>query len=228
MNVFAINGSARLERGHTAVILNAFLEGVKKAGAKTELYYSQKLNIKPCTGCFYCWKKETLGKCIIKNDDMDMLYPKLRKADILVLATPVYFPLPDYFQSFLNRLIMPLINPVLKTMPDGRTRAILHKDVRIKKIVLVSTCGWWEMGNFGTVLHIARELAADFNIEFAGAVLRPHSDCMVPDDKKTKKILENCELAGFQLIKEGKMYPDVLKQISKPLIKRKNFIDENI
>jgi multimeric flavodoxin WrbA len=227
VNVFAINGSARLERGHTAVILNAFLEGVKKAGAKTELYYSQKLNIKPCTGCFYCWNKETLGKCVIRNDDMDMLYPKLRKADILVLAAPVYIPLPDYFQSFMNRLL-PLMNPVLKTTPNGRTRAITNKDVRIKKIVLVSTCGWWEMGNFNVVLHIAKELAANMSVEFAGAVLRPHADYMVPEDKETKKVLENCELAGFQLIKEGKMHPDILKQISKPLIKRKNYIEENI
>jgi multimeric flavodoxin WrbA len=34
VNVFAVNGSARLERGHTAVILNAFLEGVKKSSCK--------------------------------------------------------------------------------------------------------------------------------------------------------------------------------------------------
>lgn len=227
MNVFAINGSARAEKGKTAVILNSFLEGAKKAGAKIELYYSQKLKIKPCTGCFYCWEKKTLGRCLIKNDDMDKLYPKLHKADILVLATPVYIPLPDYFQSFMNRLL-PLFNPELKTMPNGRTRAIPNKDVRIKKIVLVSTCGWWEMGNFNVVLHIVKELAANISLEFTGAILRPHVGYMIPEDEKTKKVLENCELAGFQLIKEGKMLPAILKQISKPLITRKNFMEEKI
>jgi multimeric flavodoxin WrbA len=224
IKVFAINGSPRLERGHTALILNAFLEGVKKAGAETELVYSNKLKIKPCTGCFYCWNKVP-GECILK-DDMEMLYPKLRKADILVLATPMYIPLPGYFQIFLNRLL-PLINPVLSTTPGGRTRAIFHKNVKIKKIVLVSTSGWWEMGNLGTVLRITRELAADVSVEFAGAVLRPHSDYMFEKNEKTRKILENCKLAGYQLIKEGKMHPDTLKEISKPIIKRREYIEKN-
>ena len=84
------------------------------------------------------------------------------------------------------------------------------------------------IGNFNVLLHIAKELAANMSIEFAGVVLRPHAEYMVPEDKKTKKVLENCELAGFQLIKERKMHPDVLKQISNPLITRKNYIDENI
>ncbi len=224
IKVFAINGSPRLERGHTALILNAFLEGVKKAGAETELYYSHKLKIKPCTGCFYCWNRVP-GECILK-DDMEMLYPELRSADILVLATPVYIPLPDYFQAFMNRLL-PLMNPVLRTTPDMRTRAVFHKDVKIKKIVLVSTCGWWEMGNFVTVIRVARELTKDVSVEFAGAVLRPHSDYMFEKNEKTKKILENCKIAGYQLIKEGKMHSDTLKEISKPLIKRREYIEKN-
>ena len=43
------------------------------------------------------------------------------------------------------------------------------------------------IGNFNVLLHIAKELAANMSIEFAGAVLRPHAEYMVPEDKKTKK-----------------------------------------
>jgi multimeric flavodoxin WrbA len=222
IKVFAINGSPRLERGRTALILNPFLKGAKDAGADVELFYSNKLKIKPCTGCFFCWDEKP-GVCPIK-DDMQILYPKLRSTDILVLATPVYVPLPGDFQNFLNRTI-PLMNPVLRTTPDERTRIIFHKDVKISKIVLVSTCGWWEKGNFGTVIRIAEEFAKDASVEFAGAVLRPHSDYLFQKNEKTKKILENCKLAGYQLVKEGKMHPETLKAIGSPLVSRRNYME---
>lgn len=100
MKVLAINSSSQMGKGNTAQILNPFLEGMKEAGAKVEIYYTQKLNIKPCTGIFQCWYK-TPGKCYI-NDDMQMLYPKLRKADIWVFTIPVYLDMPGKMQIFLN------------------------------------------------------------------------------------------------------------------------------
>ena len=45
------------------------------------------------------------------------------------------------------------------------------------------------IGNFNVLLHIAKELAANMSIEFAGAVLRPHADYMVPEDKRYWKIV---------------------------------------
>lgn len=49
MNVLAINGSARMEKGYTAMILTPFLEGMKEAGAQVELFYAKQLNINSCT-----------------------------------------------------------------------------------------------------------------------------------------------------------------------------------
>jgi hypothetical protein len=92
INVVAINGSPRMEKGRTAKILTPFLEGMKKAGATVGLFYARRLNVKPCDGEFYCWNKKP-GECYI-DDGMQSLYPKLREADIIVLATPVYIPLP--------------------------------------------------------------------------------------------------------------------------------------
>jgi len=115
---------------------------------------------------------------------MQMLYPKLRGADILVLVTPVYIPLPGEMQDFINRLC-PLIEPVLEWR-DGRTRARFHEDVKIRQIVLVSASGWWEKGNFDTVVRIAEELAKDANVEFGGAILRPHASFLVKTKRKQK------------------------------------------
>ena len=219
----AISGSVRMEKSNTAKILTPFLEGMKEAGASVELFYAKHLNVKPCTGELYCWSKKP-GQCYI-NDSMQSLYPKLRDADILVFATPVYIPLPGEMQNIINRLVA-LIDPALQRK-DGRTRARLRADVKISKIALVSTSGWWEMGNFGTVLRIVKEFAEDANVEFAGAVLRPHASFMARNKEKAEKILEAARQAGYQLVKEGRMSKDILKTISQPLVSEKWWQKEN-
>jgi len=155
---------------------------------------------------------------------MQDLYPRLRAAEVLVLATPVYIPLPGEMQNVINRLV-PLMDPVLETR-QGRTRVRFRKDVKIKKIVLVSTSGWWEMGNFDTVVGIARELAEDASVEFAGAVLRPHAYLMKEDGELTeegKAVQEAARRAGYELVKEGGMKVRTLDMVSRPLISQEEF-----
>jgi len=215
--VLAINGSPRLGKGNTAIILNPFLEGMAEAGASVELVYASRLKVKPCLGEFHCWYTKP-GECHIK-DDMQTLLPRLKEAAILVLATPVYIPLPGAMQNVINRLC-PLLDPFLVTR-DGRTRARFHKEVEIRKIVLVSTCGWWETGNFGTVVRIAEELAEDASVEFAGAVLRPHAFLMKEDGMLTpdgQAVVEAAQRAGYELVHQGRLATETLEQISRPLI----------
>ena len=214
----AINGSPRKEKGNTAMVLAPFVQGMMDAGCEVELLYASRLNVKPCScGVMYCWN-EVPGECCIK-DDMQMLYPELREADILILATPVYIPLPGDMQNIINRLC-PLLDPVL-AFREGRTRARFRKDVRIRKFVLVSTGGWWEIGNFGTVVRIVEEIAEDASVEFAGAVLRPHAWLMKEDGELTQDgeaVLNAAKRAGYELIKEDGMTRETLDRISRPLI----------
>ncbi len=215
--VLAINGSPRMEKGNTFLVLTPFLEGMTEAGARVELFYASRLDVEPCTGEFYCWNEKP-GECYIE-DDMQDLYPKLREAEILVLATPVYIPLPGEMQNVINRLCA-LMDPMLETR-DGRTRARFHEDVQIEKLVLVSTSGWWEMGNFDTVVRIAEELAEDASVEFAGAVLRPHAYLMKQDEELTEDgqaVQEAARAAGYQLIHEGRMKQETLEMVARPLI----------
>ncbi len=219
----AINGSPRMERGSTAMILNPFIDGMTDAGSHVELFYASRLKVKPCAcGTMYCWTQMP-GECCIK-DEMQVLYPKLKDADILVLATPVYIPLPGDMQDIINRLC-PLLDPVLD-FRKGRTRAIFRKDVNTRAIVLVSTSGWWEKGNFGTVVRIVKELAEDTSAKFGGAVLRPHVDFMKRGEELTQDgiaILNAVRKAGYELIKEGEMKRETLAAISRPLISRTEF-----
>ncbi|MEO0185186.1 MAG: flavodoxin family protein [candidate division WOR-3 bacterium] len=99
----AINGSPRMDKGYTAKILNPFVEGMKEAGCETKIFFASKLKVKPCVcGTMYCWYEKP-GQCFIK-DDMQLLYAELKQSEILILASPVYIPLPGAMQNVLNRL----------------------------------------------------------------------------------------------------------------------------
>jgi multimeric flavodoxin WrbA len=218
IKVVAINGSPRKEKGNTARVLTPFIQGMMDAGAEVELFYASRLKIKPCScGVMYCWGDRP-GECCIQ-DEMQLLYPKLRTADVIILATPVYIPLPGDMQNFINRLC-PLLDPHLEKR-QGRTRARFRKDVNIRQFVLVSTGGWWEIGNFDTVVRVVEELALDAGVKFGGAVLRPHAFLMMAKGKLTKDgeaVLDALRKAGSELIREGAMHPGTLELISRPMM----------
>lgn len=219
----AFNGSPRMERGYTALLLNSFTRGLADGGAEVELFHVGRLKIKPCAcGRLYCWN-DAPGECCVK-DDMQMLYPKLKAAEILVLATPVYIPLPGDMQNFINRLC-PLLDPVLE-MRQERTRARFRQDVQIQQIVLVATGGWWETGNMDTVVRIVKELAEDASVKFAGSLLRPHSSVMKSKGKITEQgqaVLDAARCAGSELVTDGEMNPFTLQEVSRPLISMEDF-----
>lgn len=213
-HALAVSGSLRRQKGATTRILAPFLEGMKGEGASVELVYVKDCRIEPCRGEFHCWYEKP-GQCIIK-DGMQDLYNKLRASDILVIATPVYIPVPGEMQNFFNRLC-PLIEPLLD-FRDGRTRGRIHGDYHIRKIALVSSGDWWEKENCGTVLRICEELAKDMSVEFSGALLRPHAGLMEEHEEKGKLIAEAARSAGSQLVKEGRMSQVLLEAVSQPLV----------
>jgi multimeric flavodoxin WrbA len=225
--VVAINGSPRMQKGNTAMILTPFIEGMQEAGAEVELFYAKRLKVEPCTGGMICWYQKP-GECHIK-DDMQLLYPKLREAEILVLAAPVYIPLPGEMQNVINRLVA-LIEPLLETR-EGLTRARFRKEVAIRKMVVVATGGWWEKANLNTVVLIVKELARVSSVEFAGAVLRPHAFLMreVSDTRKKGELTEDgtavvnaAKRAGEELVKQGVMSEKTLEMVSRPLISQED------
>jgi multimeric flavodoxin WrbA len=222
--VMAINGSPQMEKGNTAMILAPFLQGMQDAGAETSLVYVDTLKIKPCDcGQMRCWFKHP-GECH-HRDDMRDLFPRLREADILVLATPVYVPLPGDMQHFINRL-SPLMDPYVEVR-DGRTRARFREDVAIEQMVLVSTGGWWEKENFDTVLRIVRELAENAGAEFAGAVLRPHVNVIRRGGELTEDggaVLRAVAQAGRELVEKRAMAAATLEAISRPLVSEQVFL----
>jgi hypothetical protein len=214
VKVIAFNGSSRKDKGNTERLMTPFLEGMREAGAEVELFYSAELDVADCLGEFHCWDK-VLGECI-QRDQMDELMPRIREADIMVLGIPRYVPMPSAMQALVNRF-MPLVDPELSFV-DGRTAARPGDGVRLSKIALVTVSGWWELENMDLVVDIAREMAADFGVEFAGALRRPHAYYMRGEG--AEDVLEAARRCGHDLVARGGMSEQDLAVVSRPLVSR--------
>jgi multimeric flavodoxin WrbA len=86
MKVLGLFGSPR-RGGNTDLLLEEALKGAGAEGAEVERLYLSDLNIMPCRECLQCFNN---GHCIIL-DDMQKIYPKLLAADIIILASPIFF-----------------------------------------------------------------------------------------------------------------------------------------
>ena len=86
MKILAIWGSPR-RGGNTDILLKAFVDGATQAGAEVERIALRELKISPCQEIYHCFKD---GTCPIK-DDMLPLYDKLLEADVVALASPIFF-----------------------------------------------------------------------------------------------------------------------------------------
>ena len=84
--VLILSGSPRKE-GNSDILCNEFMRGATEAGNQVEKIRIAEKNIGFCRACYFC--KDT-GVCAIK-DDMAEVLQKMIEADVLVLASPVYF-----------------------------------------------------------------------------------------------------------------------------------------
>jgi multimeric flavodoxin WrbA len=86
MKVIGIVGSPR-KNGNTEIITRHALKAVEEEGIETEVIRLAGLNIQPCNACMACQNEET---CPI-DDDLFPIYLRMREADAIILASPVYY-----------------------------------------------------------------------------------------------------------------------------------------
>ena len=105
MKIVVISGSRNPE-GQTATALQAFTQGAESQDAHVEMIYLPTLYLERCRQCDLAgWGLcRQVGRCVI-DDDFASLVDKLRQADAVVFATPVYFgDLSESLRAFLDRL----------------------------------------------------------------------------------------------------------------------------
>ena len=102
MKIIVLNGSPR-PSGNTKAMISAFTEGAERAGHEVTVFDVCRMNIKGCLACEYCHTK-AFRQCVQK-DDMQKIYPVLDEAEMIVLASPIYYHgLSGQLQCTINRI----------------------------------------------------------------------------------------------------------------------------
>ncbi len=81
-------GSPRKE-GNSAILAGRVAAGAEASGAKVETFFLHGMDIRPCDACEACRDKSETD-CIL-DDDLRDLFPKIRQADAIVIASPIYW-----------------------------------------------------------------------------------------------------------------------------------------
>ncbi len=87
MKAIGIVGSPR-KNGNTEILTGHTLKAIAEEGLDTELIRLAGLDIRPCDACMACRKGKE--QCPI-DDDLLPIYAKMKQADAVILASPVYF-----------------------------------------------------------------------------------------------------------------------------------------
>lgn len=99
LRVLGLAGSPR-RRGNTELLLDQVLAGAANRGAQTEKVILADMRIGPCRACDSCFET---GRCV-QQDDYQLLYPRLIKAERIVLAAPLFFTgVPAQAKAFIDR-----------------------------------------------------------------------------------------------------------------------------
>ena len=102
MKILVLNGSPR-PNGNTAAMVGAFAEGARESGHEVTVVPVCQKKIGGCLACEYCHTKGE-GKCV-QQDDMQEVYPVLEEAEMIVLASPIYYhSFTGQLQCAINRI----------------------------------------------------------------------------------------------------------------------------
>jgi hypothetical protein len=222
MKAIAIQGSPGMQKGTTEQILAPLLEGMRAEGCEVEVHNARKLKVEPCFGDFACWGR-TPGKCVLK-DDMQALYPKFKQADIWVFGVPYYCIMPGEVQNILNRLVA-LLEPTIRS-DVGLMVPARRPELRVKRLVLVSTCYFWEVEQFDPLVGVFDKLGVILGVK-VDHHLRPHAAVYVHllgSSPEADEVRNDARAAGMELARRGSIPVELSRSISRPLISREDFV----
>ncbi|MCD8315595.1 MAG: flavodoxin family protein [Firmicutes bacterium] len=105
MNILVLNGSPR-PNGNTVAMVSAFSEGAMEKGHQVTVVNVCQKKIAGCLACEYCHQKDSgHERQCIQQDDMQEIYPELEEAEMIVLASPVYYhSFTGQLQCAINRI----------------------------------------------------------------------------------------------------------------------------
>ena len=125
-HILVLSASPRKD-GNSDLLCDRFVQGAEEAGHRTEKVFLRDKKIGYCVACYFC--QSNAGACS-RKDDMSDILDKMIKADVIVLATPVYFYTMDaQIKTLIDRTVARYTEIHSKTFYFIATAAVTDKSL---------------------------------------------------------------------------------------------------
>ncbi len=220
MKILVLNGSPK-NKSDTMNLTKAFLGGIEKSGEHSiEIINVIEKEIKPCLGCFACWKIQN-GKCV-QNDYQNQILDKITEAEVIIWSFPLYcYSMPSHLKAVVDRII-PLSKMSMKE-ENGVVRHDTLIDMSSKHYVVISGCGFpnWN-GNFdGLKLQCENMFGSNLT-----TVCVPETPMLNEPTAEplTKPLLEKFAKAGEEYAENLKLSEETIASLETPMLPNEIYI----
>ena len=220
MKVLVLNGSPK-EKSDTMCLTNAFLKGLNKENNfDVHVVDLIKKNIKPCLGCFKCWKNDS-GECIQKDDQAELM-EEYKNADIVIYSFPLYsYAMPSHIKAFVDRLIP--FNKMTMKEKDGHIVHVPRVDLSHQKLLFIAGCGFPNFeGNFdGLDIMLHNKFGNKIETIYV-------SECPMLNEEEARPLTEPLIMkfisAGEYYSKHLGITPEMKKELETPMLDKQTYI----
>jgi multimeric flavodoxin WrbA len=168
--IIIVEGSPR-PSGNSTLLARAVASGARSLGAEVETLHLHKMDIRPCTACDAC--QESLEKDCIIDDAMKDAYPRLRAADAIVYASPIYwFTVSGQIKLFMDRCYALTFLGTLPGIDGSEPVEVVQTDLGGKKFGVVLSYGDVDPFTSGAVnaIRTFQDMARFVGSEMTGLV----------------------------------------------------------
>ena len=228
MKILAINGSHTGKRGYTHFLIEKIFKGATESGAECEEITLAKLDIKICKGCSVCHSEKHFLKCIFdEKDDVKMIFEKMKEADLIIYATPIYvFNMSGLLKVFFDRINSTGNSNDLKLSENGYFFHHISKEIYSKPFVTLICHDNFENEMTKSVTTYFKTFSKFIDAPQVGTIIRRSGKVTGhgknPDkEKQYPKILESyeaIELAGKELVAKGRISRKTQKTASQDIM----------
>jgi multimeric flavodoxin WrbA len=226
--IVAINGSHRGEKGYTHFLLNKLRIGAEKQGAAYEEILLANRTIHHCLGCRTCSKQNHYLKCVYdQKDDVSAIFDTMRKADILIYATPIYiFAMTGLMKTFLDRITSTADSSLLTVSQSGLFFHHIDKKLSSKPFVVLTTQDNFEHETSKNVVSYFQTFSRFFDASQIGTIRCKSGGLVGHGNDKTKEseypeikaVYSSIEHAGVELARDGRISAKTQKGCNQNII----------
>lgn len=180
-NILILNGSPR-KQGNTEMISKAFREGAEANGHTVVEFDTTAKRINGCIACDTCWSK---GTACSFTDGFSELEPLLENADVIVLATPLYwFSMTAQIKAAIDKLY-------------AYVRESCIRPLKINESILLTCGGEKDLDCYEGLVQSYKSIAKYMQWEDKGILIAP--DVYEKGDILNTLSLEDAKKLGMTL-----------------------------